>query len=263
MKFLQTIFLLLVLSPSFAQQKDSISYDNSFSFYLNLNYQDSYKETHFGKQQLLLKPFISFETGFEYHHSLNDYLEVGFGLKIGAIPYNEKITIVNSDSLKPYYSDGTYNGYDRDIYDIYLNPTFSFKSNLIPIKSYTLYSEIGIGLNILPPYDNDRRGILLGDSTGTREIEIFESNIKSDGRWINPSYFLKIGMSKKKNRHIFNYGIVFNYMPKNIRTGSYNFLNIENPSYGDIELRINYIGLEFSYGIGLKKQKINYSRTLF
>ena len=70
------------------------------------------------------------------------------------------------------------------------------------------------------------------------------------------SYFVKAGLMKmNKKGNSFHVNLVANYSPSTITRGTYAFYNLVYESRGAMEQNINYIGIEFSYGFTLLKNK--------
>lgn len=254
-KLIPLVILFLSYSPFLSQKEENGLYKSYISFIINVNQQKSFRGTVVGEPQIKFPSHVSGEFGFEYHQFFNKNVEISLGIKEGAIPYFEKTSINKNDSLIDYVENGTYNDYDKHISNWYFNPTFSVKYNSFAINKLQLYFETGIGLNFIVPYDNSRIRSSLGDINNTKTILYYESNTKSHGKWINPSFYFKIGGQKRIKRQLIKLGIIYNFMPNYIRKGSYKFINIANPSYGDLEVRMSYIGLELSYGLGFNKSK--------
>ncbi|MCD6111751.1 MAG: hypothetical protein J7J86_00635, partial [Bacteroidales bacterium] len=66
------------------------------------------------------------------------------------------------------------------------------------------------------------------------------------------SIFIKAGMIKLiKNNNTLHLNIILNYSPQKIESCDYEFYNLPYESCGVIENRVNYIGIEFAYGLNL------------
>jgi len=251
-KYIVIISILFFSKSIFSQENIKLEFDNYLSFYSNVNIQDSYREKNIiGEKQLFLKPFLSFESGFEFHKKINSYLEYGLGLKFGLIPFNQRY-FINNDSMLISVYGGNYNQQNRE-FELYLAPSLSLKINLKQFKKQTLYTELGVNLILTKYYDSDRGELGIGDSIG-QEIKLYEFTLLPNPKKFHASLFLRVGMSKKIKNRIFNYGITANYMPGYIRKGTFAFYNISNPSSGEIKMKLNYIGFFASYGISLNKK---------
>jgi len=253
MKKIKLVFIIsLFYQPFlFSQTKEVDNYINYISLYGNINLQNSFKERTKGKDYINYKTSTGGEFGLEFHQRITSLIELGIGMKVGIIPVYRSFFILKNDSLIDFVEDGTFDGYNKEISDWYLVPAISIKYNIVEHNNTVFYSEVGLGGNIVMPWDYYKDRIFLANED--RIIQIFEYNVYGNGKWVNLSYYLKLGIQKKMKRKIIKLGLIYNFMPDYIRKGMYQFMNIENPSTGEIELKMKYIGVELSYGIGIKK----------
>jgi hypothetical protein len=125
-------------------------------------------------------------------------------------------------------------------------------------KYYSI--EAGIKLNrvVAYPYEITTGHLFVIDDT--TEARLFD--FKLDGTKKNlVSYFLKAGLIKvTKNQNTIQLNAVLHYSFSKIGIGYYEFQNLPYESRGQVSQNINYIGLEFIYGLSLsKRSKNNYS----
>lgn len=122
------------------------------------------------------------------------------------------------------------------------NLSVGFKKNTVPNFGY------GVSYSILSKDESE-------------SIRIFDSSIDHDSNhdklsFSYYSYVFKLGLEKVDSRlNSYQLNFIFNYSPKDIATGTYSFKNIKNESFGTTALNPSYTGLEFTYGISIKKPK--------
>ncbi len=133
-------------------------------------------------------------------------------------------------------------------------------------KKYIFYSlQTGVGLSRLLNYPyNERVGFGFKDS-----ILVFDYNIKSEYLQV-VNGFVKFGIAKvtsvkevylgnelkkrTKGQNTIQVNIVFNYSLQSILRGEYEFYHFSFKSSGTTRLNMNYVGVEFKWGITLSKK---------
>ena len=249
-----TFFIIsLFHSLLFSQTEESDRFKNYFSFDVNLNKQDNirYQETLKGKGQIKFYSKFGYEIGVEFHRFIKNKTEIGIGVKQGKMSYSYKIDIIENDSLLDYVFKGTYIDSDVGISNMYLNPTFSMKQNF-SFKKEFYFIELGIGLNLIYPYKRTINSVWIGNNAD--EKLIYRSITQGRDKWINPSTYIRVGSEKKIKKHIFRYGLIYNYMINYLRKGTYQFMNIDSPSSGILKVKLNYIGIVVDYCIGVARK---------
>lgn len=225
---------------------------------------DNLELNNVGQQLLKSKTCVSGEAIVSfYQHIIHGFgLNFGFGLSIAPFNYNFNFESPPGSIFQtgPYKEDYKYLSGSQTTYiqDLYIFPISVQK--IIPIKkTKNLYYnlELGIKMNIKTafPYEISSNNIyVIDDST---EVNLLDFYLYDTGKRNFISYFLKIGILKvTKKDNSLNYNLVFHYSPQNIGSGWYRFYELNFDSYGTVNQNINYIGIEFKYGLTLSKRKI-------
>lgn len=182
------------------------------------------------------------------------------GLKAGAelsiIPVNVNYnfeTKINRTGSKDYHA--SLNHFDYFIPQASI--PFSFYHYLpLQNKNKTGYIEMGGKWNFIPDY-----GISGGSSTRGKKgerVRVFKFNLENSADGYENlkflSYFLKAGLINQNQKgNFFQLNLIVNYSPAVIGEGYFFFSNISRESHGTIELKPNFVGFEFAYGISFIK----------
>lgn len=253
--------MLLLLVPTLANAQSTNSEPDllnknqlKFSFapvvYENLQIQ------HFGKELLESSHWPSFVSAISYHQNFSK----GFGLNIGAglsiIPHSVKYNF-SSPLTHPSIQEEKHKLYHID-YVLYmgelpLSVQKTFLINRYAKKPLFFSLEIGAKLNFV--IDNPyyfASSIYIADENF---VEFFNFELYNIKTYLE-SYFLKIGLLKfTRSYNTFQYNVVVNYSPRLIGEGLFSFSYLPFESYGKIKQGINYLGIEFTYGFSLKKNR--------
>ena len=239
-----------------AQDKSQIRFSVSPILYDNLTL------SHEGEKLLNASPTLSAETYLSYHQPIYKDYAINLGVGITLPAFNTNYNFEAPDNS--IFQTGEYsNGYKKllgndywyestmYIFPISLNKIFSSRNSDI------IYSlDIGIKLNKC----NTNWGLKSRDYYYISEqdpyVTLLNLNLETGEKENILSYFIKVGLIKgNKIGDSFHVNLVANYSPKLIASGSYEFFNLGYESSGSIEQNINYIGIEFSYGLSLNNKK--------
>ncbi len=218
------------------------------------------KFKHYGEKILKSNPFISFEAGIGikqriWRNNFNVIVDAGYGL----IPYQFQFefTADIEHVIGDFHEHKTVESY----YGNFIIPV-SLQYETLKNKKLNYFAELGIKINILEKYPyiwENGMGYYLGDlippdADGNQSIQIFDMYTENFKQRAFVSYFVKAGLVFiTKRTHTFNLSIIANYCPQKPYTGYYKFSNVPFESYGDVSFGLNYIGLEFVYGLSVKK----------
>lgn len=146
------------------------------------------------------------------------------------------------------------------IYFYYAFP-LSLKKQVAKIGTKTIYVEAGVRGNWFLNYPfrvtyEDNYFIDSVNSANLFQKEVFHT------KQIVASYFGKVAVVRPAgNRNALGCAIICNYSPKAIAEGEYKFFNLGFDNFGKASLSMSYIGVELSYGLQSKKNRID--RNLF
>lgn len=261
------LLLLLIVKLGYGQDfnKSKLTFKDQIRFSLSPVLYDNLSITHWGEKLLKSRPVFSGEATILYHKHLKNDIGVNFGVGLGLAPYNinyyfkaPENSIFQTGKYKESYEYLDNNHYDY-VQFMWVFPLSIQK--LIEREENKYYSiEAGIKLNrvVAYPYEITTGHLFVIDDT--TEARLFD--FKLDGTKKNlVSYFLKAGLIKvTKNQNTIQLNAVLHYSFSKIGIGYYEFQNLPYESRGQVSQNINYIGLEFIYGLSLsKRSKNNYS----
>lgn len=129
------------------------------------------------------------------------------------------------------------------MFNKYIFPISVFKR--LPLDKHTLNIEVGLKWNKFLNYPYSEQGSVLENNA-----LVFESKMKSihnNNTFV--SYFAKVGIVQSIKQHQLLVNMVFNYSPRHIGEGTFNFHHLKNDSYGKLEQNLNFIGIELAYSL--------------
>lgn len=251
------VLLTFILTDSFGQEipeleipKSQIKFSGVAMLY------DNIKIFHWKNEILKSKPCYSGEITINYQRLVKNNFFLNFGIGIGLAPYNLNFYISDIENEFINHNFLDFNDYDYfsglHIFPISLQKIIKNKKK--ENKFYNI--EFGVKDNrvVAYPYLNTT-GLSSTLKNVNRSSSFFRRGFWNDNIRNIPSIFIKTGLIKlTKKQNTLNLNLVANYSPYYIGLGWYEFYFIDTPSYGSLYQNINYIGFEFSYGIGLWKQ---------
>jgi hypothetical protein len=230
-----------------ALNKNKIKISLSTVFYSNLKF------IHNGYEYLNSDRLPSIVTNMLYHQSFKNGFGVNTGLGLSVVPQNANYNF-SSSLNEPLMQQMNHKLYDIN-YSLLLGefPISLQKFFLLRIKeTKSLFASLEVGLKYNFVLDNPYY-IVSYIYPAQNTAEVFFQLDYYNFRTSLESYFIKFGLiSPSGRKNTIHYNIVFNYSPKKILKGTYNFYFLPNESYGSFKQGINYIGLEFSYGFSRK-----------
>ncbi len=265
--FKVTAALLLLLLPDkiFPQNENSnpdLMFNNQIKFSLAPVLYDNLQLTYEGERILKSRPCVSYDASISYHQ----HIKKGYGLNIGIgltmAPFNHHFKFISPPNsifqTGPYrdayeYLDDNNYVYVQSLYTVPLSV-----QKIFPIKKkkeYFLSLEAGIRPNIIVAFPYWIEGESWYEINDSTEVHLFEFNLFDCGNKLLISYFLKFGFLKMtKNQNTLQCNLVVNYSPDKMGEGWYKFYNLTYDNYGKVKQNINYIGIEFTYGLTLSRR---------
>lgn len=276
------LWTLFIPKQNFSQVADTANWNSAmllpshlkFSFVpvaynkLNLHQQK-------GEQILHSRNTFSAIAGLGYYQRLEDMWGLAMMAEMTVVPQNIIIpyeirfdTITNTAYIKDSkFPDLNEYSYTHFIYTL----TASIEKAFIKNKRTCYSMAVGAKLNRLVAYPYETSfdiGVFVDTSTS---YSLFKFHLNNYYQRYFVSYFIKTGVVKfiQRKRHntddgmlknssrtnIFQMRLIINYSPKQIGRGWYRFYNFGFENYGTAELGLNYIGLEFTYGLTLNQKK--------
>ena len=258
--------MLLLNSYKTFPQSDKVGQDllfkNQIKFSVAPVLYDNLQLTYTGERLLKTNPCISFDVSLLYYQ----HIKSGYGLNIGAgltmAPYNLHFkfkspanSIFQTGSyIKEYeYLDFSMTEYVQSlwVFPLSVQKIFPFKSN----KKYFYSLDLGTRLNIIVAYPywiQNGSSYMIDDTT---EAQLFDFNLFDRGKKVLMSYFIRFGVLKlTKKQNSLQCNFVINYSPDKMGSGWYKFDNLSYDNYGKVKENINFIGLEFAYGLTLSRR---------
>lgn len=190
----------------------------------------------------------SYDFGIEYDRHIKKNIGISIGLHWAKIPERYPFTIYVPEIDRDYSANDLLNDIQYAYFPFSLSKTINFRKTNLNIG-------LGAALNYIHPFQNRIGYGYAIDSTFNSGKDVLEIIVENEYQKWFLSYFAKVGVSKqlKKSASTFEVNLKINYTPRLIGKGTYQFSNIPEESYGDVGLRLNYIGLEFVYGLTLSK----------
>lgn len=211
------------------------------------------------KKQEILKsnPSPSYDFGIEYYHYIKNSLGLNLGLHWGQIPEHYKFEVIVPEFYNLYGRE--FSSSNRDLMSQFIYIPLSLDKKMELQKEKLFISLVGGGsINYIHPFISTYNSTYSLDLINPflNEKKVFKSTISNEYQKWFLSYFIKFGLIKqlKKSASTFEINLKINYTPRLIGKGTYKFSNIPEESYGDVGLRLNYIGIEFVYGMTLSKR---------
>jgi hypothetical protein len=251
---------LFLRNVAFAQKKKSDLMPNSqIRISLSTVCYDGLYFSHHGKKLLKSLPSPSYESTISFNKYIANNFSLNLGIGIGALSFN------------------IYYHFEAPVNSVFYNPNISRKQNVLELNDNSRFNtwvlpfsiqklinnqnhyynlEIGIKYNKL--LDTFFNGFFITssyqetDSTGFGLFRLLTET--QTNSFI--SYFFKLGLIQfTKKQHSYCFNLVINYSPVIFAEGWYKFYNLPFESYGEIKQRVNYIGVEFLYGLTLSRRK--------
>lgn len=263
MKLMKIVILAFILTVLFwigegysqnGESRRDMFVNRQIKFSLAPVLYDNLNLTYNGEKLLNSRPCFSAEATISYY----EYLAKGFGINIGAglglAPINTNFYFKSSPNT--IFNPDIYFDLNDYIYADYMWIfPFSVQKMFSTKKEKLFYNiEAGIKWNriIAYPYEiTNQVDFVIND---TLDASLYFMEIDDTGKQNLFSYFLKVGIIKPtKKQNTLGCNLVLHYCPQLFGEGWYKFYNLNYESYGNIEQNINYIGIEFIYGLSLTK----------
>lgn len=215
------------------------------------------KLTYEGEELLQSSLAPSIDIGIGYCQHIKSNWGVILELHWCIVPLKENFNVYIPDYYNKFQENFTHQGSDVATqiayFPISLQKIFHLKKN----HFFSLNTEIGTTINYVHPYEGRITVEYALDSTFSNSVEVFKMTLSNYQPW-HIGYFAKIGLLKmtKKANSSFGLNFLVHYAPKPIGTGIYTFSNISSKSSGTVKLNLNYIGLEFVYGLTTSKKTV-------
>jgi hypothetical protein len=262
MRRLLFLFLLCVSFSGFSQESFLIN-NTQIRFWLRPVLMNNLKFKHYGEKIIQSSPFISFEAGFGIKQRLYENFSLNVDIGYTSVFYHFKFDFeANIEPVQATRHDHLAIEFLQGIYVI----PISVQYETLRKGKLNYFAELGIRVNITDqfPYPasvEDGMGYYLGDlvppdANGNHVVDIFSMRLENkDVLGVFASCFAKAGLVfTSKKTHTLNLSLVAHYFPKPMYKGDYTFLNTPFASYGDVSLGLNYIGLEFAFGLAVHKR---------
>ncbi|MEO0075904.1 MAG: outer membrane beta-barrel protein [candidate division WOR-3 bacterium] len=251
--------LLLVLVHSSNAQDSignmNITHQNQVRFWLSPLLFNQLLLEHQGEILLKSNPALSFELGIGFSQRITNHVCLNAGAGWGIIPFKFEYNF----NAKMTNNLVETNQHDLKSYEFYINHCvfpLSIQYEFIKHKNYYYNFEAGVKLNSILSYPYETTvGASYYINQNNPDIKLFEIHLENYYQKNFISYFAKFGLTKQtKKSNTLNGNIIINYCPQKIGKGYYRFYNLPFESYGQTSLGINFIGMEFSYGLTLTKR---------
>lgn len=220
------------------------------------------------REEVLLhsRPTFSGEASLSYYHHIGKNFGVNIGGAWSIIPYN-----LNYRFYAPFPQVTSQYPHDYHHYEYFIH-SLSIPISLqkiFPLGNKFFYSvEAGVRFTRIHPFEIIGGAGYYIDSTTSYELfSAILDNVAFDYPLNYMGYIFKTGLVKMtKETNTFHLNLTAHYCPQKIGGGWYRFYNLPYESYGTIEMGMNYIGLEFAYGLTASKRlapnnKINKEST--
>lgn len=262
LKAMAVTLLLLLVTNIYSQNVENVYFKtgNQIKFSASPLLYDNLEISNFGEQILKSKSRVSYEAIISYYH----HIKKGYGFNIGCgltlaplnIHYKIKVpdnSIFQTDKYKYEEFDSWFNEYMQSllVFPISFQYIFSIKSS----SNYLFSTDFGTKFNLIWAYPYS---IELGENAITNDTTdniVFNCKLFDNGKRNLISFFVKFGVIKLTNRlNTLQCNFILNYSPFKLGIGKYDFPNFGYKSYGTVRQNINYIGIEFAYGLTLSKK---------
>lgn len=256
------LLLLLITNIGYGQNvnKSEFTFKDQIKFSLSPVLYDNLTVNHWGKKLLKSKPVFSGEAVISYYYQLKNDMGINIGAGLGLAPYYLNYYFKAPDNsifrTGHYKDDYEYLGNIKHYEYVQFMWVFPLSiQKLIERDENKYYSiEAGIKLNRVVAYPYE---ITVGETyviDDTTEARLFDFQLLSTKKNL-VSYFIKAGLIKiTKKQNTFQLNAVLHYSFSKIGIGYYEFQNLPYESRGQVSQNINYIGLEFIYGLSLSKR---------
>ncbi len=209
-------------------------------------------------QLLRSYPMPGVEATANYYLHLNKGWGLNFGIGGGITFYDLHFEMELPDDAYAPYFDSTNTATTKfnksNITQKYLTIPISIqKSFRFPNNKNTFHIlEAGARVSFL--FKNHTEIVETYPTSATENATLFTADFRNPNK-IKGSVYFKYGIQEiLKNQNTFQCNIILHYSPAEPTFGTYEFTTINN-SYATLSQKINYIGLEFVYGLTLSKNK--------
>ncbi len=254
-----SLLLLVIFNFGYGQKNHPTIINSQIKFSLSPVLYDNVSISHWGEKELLKSsPKFSGVASIKYYKHIKNNIGINIGVGFTIAPFNMHYHIDAPENS--IFQTGTYQEKNKKLdlkYDEYismLNIPLSVEK-LIKRNRKQYYSiELGVKLNRLIDYEKE---ITVNDIYTIDEITeatLFNCEIVNNKKTIF-SYFIKGGLINMiKNQNTFQVNGVLHFsFTHDLSLGSYEFHHLDYESRGQLSQRINYIGIEFIYGLNLFK----------
>ncbi len=264
---LRLIFILYLIINGISSNAQNVSEKTDFlANYLQFNVSPvlfkGYQYSGDVNNLLRRSATSSIEIGISSTRRIYNKFYLSIGAIAGVVPektfYNfetPKESIFSFDN--PEYSSANIETKVKALIYFYYAFPFSIKMEVAKFGTNTIYVESGVRANwfLNYPFSVQYEDNYFIDSTNTATL--FTQKV-SQTKQIVASYFGKVGLVRPAgNRNVLGFAIVCNYSPKAIAEGEYKFFNLGFDNFGKASLSMSYIGVELSYGLQSKKNRID------
>jgi len=203
-------------------------------------------------------PMPGIEASTSYYLHLNKGWGLNFGIGGGIAFYNLHYEITLPDDAYSPYADSTSTATTKfnksDITQKYLTIPISIQKSFRFSNSKNIFHILEAGARVNFLFKNHTKIVETYPISATENATLFTADLRNPNK-IKGSVYFKYGIQEiLKNQNTFQCNIVLHYSPAEPTFGSYQFTQIDN-SYTTSSQKINYIGLEFIYGLTLSKNK--------
>ncbi len=256
------LLLMLIANVGYGQNinKSELTFKDQIKFSLSPVLYDNLTVNHWGEKLLKSKPVFSGEAIISYHHQLKNDIGINIGAGLGLAPYyiNYYFKAPENSVFRTghYKDDYEYLGNIKHYEYVEFMWVFPLSIQKIIKKKENKYHsfEVGLKLNQVVAYPYE---ISVGETyviDDTTEARLFDFKLLSTKKNL-VSYFIKAGLIKvTKKQNTLQLNTVLHFSFSKIGIGYYEFQNLPYGSSGQVSQNINYIGLEFIYGLTLSKR---------
>jgi len=250
------LIFLLVATTFCVAQTDTIYYTKpvkSINFHFMPSFSKMLKFNHYSTPIIKQRVAYGFGWGVNYNKKIKKNTYLGVGLNSN---FNMVQRLFFTAHIPTYNIDFEHQGSNDVLFPYFQVPISFSNKNIVKKRRNThINYSMGIAMNYIVAYEYGGNLVSVCDEEWGNCEDIFDLYITNEKPLIVPSILGKLGFFKITKRGGYSYGInlIGNYSPIPVGKGNYAFNNINQESYGNVELRLNYIGLELVQGITLKK----------